>query len=102
MKGAQSRQAPDDSTASPMVLWFEGNAVPVMRRLGELPFLVAVREALPGSFVALVIAFAAVLVAEFAQHPFTRSTLGLAVAGALLPAFGVMAMVLAIALPLRL
>jgi len=73
-----------------------------MRRLGELPFLVGVREALPSSFVALVIAFAAILVAGFMQHAFAGSTLGLAVAGALLPAFGVMAMVLAIALPLRL
>lgn len=35
-----------------------------MRRLGELPFIVAVREALPWSFIGLAAAFAVILALE--------------------------------------
>jgi PTS system cellobiose-specific IIC component len=81
---------------------FEGRAVPVMRRLGELPFIVAVREALPWSFIALAAAFAVILTVELAGGTSRGLPLGLRLAAALLPAFGVMAMALAVVLPLRL
>jgi cellobiose PTS system EIIC component len=81
--------------------WFERYAVPVMRRCGELPFIVAVRDALPWSFIALAVAFAALLWLQFSSHN-TAATLGLRVAAALLPAFGIMAFALVVVLPLRL
>jgi PTS system cellobiose-specific IIC component len=81
---------------------FEGRAVPVMRRLGELPFIVAVREALPWSFIGLAAAFAVILTVELAGGTSRGLPLGLRLAAALLPAFGVMAMALAVVLPLRL
>jgi PTS system cellobiose-specific IIC component len=65
--------------------------VPAMRALGDVPFVAAVREALPWSFIAL----AAALIAVFALQPSSASaagrSLGLRIALALLPAFGVMA-----------
>ncbi len=69
-----------------------------MRRLGEVPFFVAVREALPWSFIGLLAAFAAIFAAQLS----TPAALGMRVAAALLPAFGAMAAVLAILLPIRL
>lgn len=74
--------------------------MPVMRRLGEAPFLVAVREALPWSFIALLVAFAALIIIQW--HAPESASLGLRIAAALLPAFGAMAAVLAVILPLRL
>ena len=54
------------SKARKLSLAFEARAVPVMRRLGELPFIVAVREALPWSFIGLAAAFAVILALELA------------------------------------
>jgi cellobiose PTS system EIIC component len=71
-----------------------------MRRLGELAFIVAVREALPWSFIGLAAAFVVVLSLQL-RAPSTLP-LGLRLASALLPAFGVMAMTLVVVLPLRL
>ncbi len=73
-----------------------------MRRLGELPFIVAVREALPWSFIGLAAAFAVILALELAGGTSRGLPLGLRLAAALLPAFGVMAMALAVVLPIRL
>ncbi|MGA8099362.1 MAG: PTS transporter subunit EIIC [Candidatus Cybelea sp.] len=73
-----------------------------MRRLGELHFIVAVREALPWSFIGLAAAFAVILALELAGGTSRGLPLGLRLAAALLPAFGVMAMALAVVLPLRL
>jgi cellobiose PTS system EIIC component len=73
-----------------------------MRRLGELPFIVAVREALPWSFIGLAAAFVAILIAQRNAGAPHTSSLGLRLASALLPAFGVMAMALVVVLPLRL
>ncbi|MGB8908081.1 MAG: PTS transporter subunit EIIC [Candidatus Cybelea sp.] len=73
-----------------------------MRRLGELPFIVAVREALPWSFIGLAAAFAVILAVELAGGTSRGLPIGLRLAAALLPAFGVMAMTLAVVLPLRL
>jgi cellobiose-specific phosphotransferase system component IIC len=63
---------------------------------------VAVREALPWSFIGLAAAFAAILTVELAGGTSRGLPLGLRLAAALLPAFGVMAMALAVVLPLRL
>jgi cellobiose PTS system EIIC component len=72
-----------------------------MRRLGDWPFVVAVREALPWSIGGLAVAFAGVLLVSPHSLSSGGSSLGLRIAGALLPAFGAMAAVLAVALPLR-
>ncbi len=72
-----------------------------MRRCGELPFVVAVRDALPWSFIALAVAFGAILALQSSSSSH-EATLGLRVASALLPAFGVMAFALAVVLPVRL
>ena len=72
-----------------------------MRRLGELPFVVALRDALPWSFLGLAGAFAAVLAVQLVSREVAGQTLGLRVAGALLPAFGVMAATLVVLLPIR-
>ncbi len=73
-----------------------------MRRLGELPFIVAVREALPWSFIGLVAAFAVILAVQLHAGGPPDVPLGLRLASALLPAFGIMAMTLVVVLPLRL
>ncbi|HYL28115.1 MAG TPA: PTS transporter subunit EIIC [Candidatus Nitrosotalea sp.] len=72
-----------------------------MRRLGELPFVVAVREALPWSFIGLAVAFIVILAVQLRAGSTHSAALGLRLAAALLPAFGVMAMTLAVLLPLR-
>jgi cellobiose PTS system EIIC component len=74
-----------------------------MRRVGELAFVVAVRDALPWSFIGLAAAFVAILIEQLV-HPAqtTPPPLGLRVASALLPAFGIMAAALVVILPVRL
>jgi cellobiose-specific phosphotransferase system component IIC len=69
------------------------SAASKLQALSKAPFLVAVHDALPWAFGALVLALAAFLAAFSAPFP-TRISL------ALLPSFGVMACALAIALPL--
>lgn len=66
-----------------------------LQQLAQAPFLVAVREAFPYAFGALVAAFAVLLAILHAPFP-ARISL------ALLPAFGVMACALAVALPITL
>jgi cellobiose-specific phosphotransferase system component IIC len=74
-----------------------------MRRLGELPFIVAVREALPWSFIGLAAAFVLIFAVQLRSGAVAHGVpLGLRLAGALLPAFGIMAMTLVVVLPLRL
>jgi PTS system cellobiose-specific IIC component len=90
------------SAASKLFFSFERRAVPVMRRLGELPFVAALRDALPWSFIGLAAAFALILIDQLVSGKLAGQTLGLKVAGALLPAFGVMAATLAVLLPVRL
>ncbi len=72
-----------------------------MRRVGDLSFVEAVREALPWSFIGLLAAFAVVFVAQFRAPAFAGPSLGLRLAAALLPAFGVMAATLTVLLALR-
>ncbi len=81
---------------------FEARAVPMMRRVGELPFVTAVREALPWSFIGLAAAFAVIFAVQLHAGAPHRISLGVRLASALLPAFGVMAMALIVVLPLRL
>ncbi|MDE2483599.1 MAG: PTS sugar transporter subunit IIC [bacterium] len=64
-------------------------------RVAELPFLAATRDALPWSFIGLLAAFALLLPFVREPGPFFSSTFGLRISGALLPAFGVMGLVLA-------
>jgi PTS system cellobiose-specific IIC component len=72
-----------------------------LRRIGELPFLAAVRDALPWSFVGLIAVFLVLLAASLLRSHPSIAALGLAVTAAMLPAFGAMSVVLAVALPLR-
>jgi cellobiose PTS system EIIC component len=98
---ASTRSSAGSSKASRAFLAFEARAVPAMRRLGELPFILAVREALPWSFIGLAVAFVAILAIQLrAGTP--GGPVGLRLAAALLPSFGIMAMALAVVLPLRL
>ena len=76
--------------------------MPVMRRLGELAFVAAVREALPWSFIGLAAAFVAIAVLQINDSALAGPSLGLRLASALLPAFGVMAATLVVLLALRL
>lgn len=73
-----------------------------MRRLGELSFVVAVRDALPWSFIGLAGAFVAILALQLREGTPHAVPLGLRLAAALLPAFGVMSMALIVVLPIRL
>jgi cellobiose PTS system EIIC component len=82
--------------------FFERRIVPPLRRFGDAPAMVAVRESLPWSFIGLV---AALVVFMIAVHP-AATSLGSAfvkrLAAAELPAFGVMGATLAAVLPYRL
>lgn len=71
------------------------SATSKLQAVAELPFIAATRDALPWSFVGLLIAFAAIFVVMPHAGPLLGPSLGLRVAGALLPAFGVMGAVLA-------
>jgi cellobiose PTS system EIIC component len=69
-----------------------------MRALGDIPFVAAVREALPWSFIALAAALIAVFVLVPAPGGEASRSLGLRIALALLPSFGVMAGALVVVL----
>jgi len=73
-----------------------------MRRIAEQPFILAVREALPWSFIGLAAAFVLILAVQLRAGAPHGVPLGLRLASALLPAFGVMAMALVVVLPVRL
>jgi cellobiose PTS system EIIC component len=73
-----------------------------MRRIAELPFIAAIREALPWSFIGLAAAFVVILAIQLRSGAANGLPLGLRLASALLPAFGVMAAALVAMLPLRL
>jgi cellobiose PTS system EIIC component len=90
------------SAASKLFLSFEKRAVPVMRRLGELPFVAALRDALPWSFIGLAAAFTVIAIEQLTAPSAPGQTLGLRVAAALLPAFGIMAATLVVILAIRL
>ncbi len=81
---------------------FERTFVPLLRRMADLPFIAAVREALPWSFIGLAAAFAVIFSLQLMTGAGSAPTLGLRLAGALLPSFGVMAMALVVVLAVRL
>jgi cellobiose-specific phosphotransferase system component IIC len=72
------------------------------KRLADLPFLAATRDALPWGFGALFAAFIVILPFVHEAGPVFGPSLGLRVSGALLPAFGIMGVVLAPAVAWRL
>ncbi len=84
------------------VAFFEAHVAPKMHRLGELPFVAAVREALPWSFTGLAAGFVAVFVARAISGADTGVSFPLRLTAAFLPGFGVMAATLAVLLSLRL
>jgi PTS system cellobiose-specific IIC component len=98
---AASRPSSAESKTSKLPLWFERRGVPLMRRLGELQFVAAVRDALPWSFIGLAVAFIVIFAAQVRAGAFAGPSLGLRIAAALLPAFGVMAATLVVLLALR-
>jgi cellobiose-specific phosphotransferase system component IIC len=71
------------------------SAASKLKAVADLPFISATRDALPWSFVGLLVAFVPLLILVPVKGPVFGPSLGLRVAGALLPAFGVMGMVLA-------
>jgi cellobiose-specific phosphotransferase system component IIC len=93
-----SRPSSADSNASTLFARFERR----LRRFGELAFVAAVSEALPRSFIALAAAFVVILGVQAANGSSNGATLGLRLAAALLPAFGIMAFALVILLAVSL
>jgi PTS system cellobiose-specific IIC component len=73
-----------------------------LHALAQAPFLAAVRDALPWAFGALVAAFIVLLVVVSPSPTAHGAAIAQRVSLALLPAFGIMACALAIALPLAL
>ena len=65
-----------------------------MRWFGELPFVVALRDALPWSFLALLAALVVFLPLTPAPGPLFSRSFGLRLSGAFLPAFGIMGLAL--------
>ena len=68
------------SAASKLAFGSSARRARVMRRVGELPFVAAVREALPWSFIGLLAAFVVVFVAQFRAPAFAGPSLGLRLA----------------------
>ena len=82
------------SAASSLQSWFEEQFAPAMRWFGELPFVVALREALPWSFLALLAALLVFIPFTPAPGPIFSRSFGLRLSGAFLPSFGIMGMAL--------
>jgi cellobiose-specific phosphotransferase system component IIC len=74
------------------------SAASKLRELSDQPFIAATRDALPQSFVALLVAFLCFLPFVPVEGALFGPKLGLRVASALLPAFGIMGLALAPAL----
>jgi cellobiose PTS system EIIC component len=77
--------------------FFEAHIAPPMHRLGELAFVAAVREALPWSFCGLAAGFVIFFAIE-TRSPEAHESLALRLTAALLPAFSLMALTLAVLL----
>src|SRR5579864_5369083 len=88
-------------SANSSLAWFDRHFVPVLRRFGDAPAMVAVREALPWSIVGLVAGLIAFMTLVPVSQPFFSSILK-RVSIAELPAFGTMAIVLVVILAYRL
>ena len=75
---------------------------PALARIGDAPFLLAVRDAFPWGFGALLLALTALFFIVPAPSAMSGSAIVTRISLALLPAFGIMAAALAVALPLAL
>ncbi len=82
--------------------FFEARIAPAMHRLGEFPFVAAVREALPWSFCGLAAGFVIFFVLQMVGQPASSDSLAVRLSTALLPAFGLMAATLVVLLAVRL
>ena len=98
---SQSSAASRLWSASSSLAWFDRRIVPVLRAFGDAPVMVAVREALPWSIIGLVAGLIAFMALVPVHAPFVASLLK-RISLAELPAFGIMAVTLAIVLPYRL
>lgn len=74
----------------------------ILKRVAEAPFLAAVGDALPWAFGGLLLALAVIAASVPTAGGFSGSAIAYRIATALIPAFGIMAVALAIALPLAL
>ena len=81
--------------------WFDHTIVPPMRRFGELPPLVAVRDALPWSLIGLAAGILLFFCSSFFGAGQSVSLAG-RYSSALLPGFGLMSVCLCAVLPLKL
>ncbi|MDP9017754.1 MAG: PTS transporter subunit EIIC [Candidatus Eremiobacteraeota bacterium] len=81
--------------------WFDRRVVPPMRRFGEMPAMIAIREALPWSLIGLAAGIVLFFLASY-QSGAPHMTLAKRYAGSLLPGFGLMSVTLAAILPLKL
>jgi PTS system cellobiose-specific IIC component len=63
---AGSRQSSEDSNLNPVFRWLERRLEPFAQRFGDVPAILALRDALPFSFVGLIAGLAAFLL--FAEH----------------------------------
>ena len=88
-------------SANSSLAWFDRHFVPVLRRFGDAPAMVAVREALPWSLVGLISGLIAFMALVPVSQPFFSSILK-RVSLAELPAFGTMAILLVVILAYRL
>ena len=91
MLKSSAASRPSSAASNRFFAAFERRLVPAMRVLGDLPFVAAVREALPWSFIALAAALIAVFFFQPAATGARPAPWDLRIALALLPAFGVMA-----------
>ena len=80
--------------------WFDRRVVPPMQRFGELPAMLAIRDALPWSLIGLAAGIALFFFASYWSAP--AMPLAKRYAGSLLPGFGLMSVCLAGVLPLHL
>ncbi|MFN2528500.1 MAG: PTS transporter subunit EIIC [Candidatus Baltobacteraceae bacterium] len=80
--------------------WFDRVVVPPMQRFGELPAMLAIREALPWSLVGLAAGLLLFFLASFHDAP--ALPFAKRYAAALLPGFGLMSVTLAAILPYKL
>lgn len=92
---AESRLSSDASNPPAAAGWLEGTVAPFARRFGEAPAVRALREALPLSFVALLLGLAAVAI-------FEPGTIAERLRAAISPAFAVMSTALVAILAVRL
>ena len=90
------------SFAASSVAFFEARIAPKLHALGELPFVAAVREALPWSFAGLAAGFVGVFIDRTISGADAGVSFPLRLTAAFLPGFGVMAAALAVLLALRL